>query len=73
MVLKDLLAVGALDLLLGGLVAVLGETQDGVVVLLLRARVVISMVMLTLKKGGSCVLPSSPLLHAGASWGPRAH
>lgn len=66
-VLEDLLAVGALDLLLCGLVAVLGETQDGVVVLLLCAGVVISMVMLTSKKGGSCVLPSSPWLHAGAS------
>ena len=32
---EDLLAVGALDLLLGGLVAVLGETENGVVVLLL--------------------------------------
>jgi hypothetical protein len=34
-VLQDLLAVGTLDLVLGGLVAVLGETEDFVVVLLL--------------------------------------
>lgn len=32
---EDLLAVGALDLLLSGSVAVLGETEDGVVILLL--------------------------------------
>ena len=32
---EDLLAVGALDLLLGGLVAVLGEAENGVVILLL--------------------------------------
>lgn len=34
-VLEDLLAVGLLDLLIGGLVAVLGETENGVVVLVL--------------------------------------
>lgn len=38
-VLEDLLAVGALDLVLGGLVTVLGDTQDGVVILLLFAGV----------------------------------
>ena len=32
---EDLLAVGALDLLLRGLVAVLGESENGVVILLL--------------------------------------
>lgn len=36
-VLEDLLAVGALDLVLGGLVTVLGDTQDGIVILLLFA------------------------------------
>lgn len=35
MVLEDLLAVGLLDLFIGGLVAVLGETEDGVVILVL--------------------------------------
>jgi hypothetical protein len=38
-VLEDLLAVGALDLLLGGLVTVLGDTQDGIVILFLFAGV----------------------------------
>lgn len=33
--LQNLLAVGLLDLLIGGLVAVLGETEDGIVVLVL--------------------------------------
>jgi hypothetical protein len=32
---EDLLAVGALDLLLGGLESVLGQTKNGVVILLL--------------------------------------
>lgn len=51
-VLEDLLAVGALDLLLGGLVTVLGDTQDRVVVLLLCADV-LSAARSLFKKGGA--------------------
>lgn len=35
MVFEDLLAVSFLDLLVGSLVAVLGETEDGIVILVL--------------------------------------
>lgn len=45
-VLEDLLAVGALDLLLGGLVTVLGEPEDGVVVLFLCDGCAISITVL---------------------------
>lgn len=71
-VLEDLLAVGALDLLLGGLVAVLGDTQDGIVVLLLFVVMCCQHGDIVSKNGAGCNIPSSPWPRAGASWGPRA-
>lgn len=74
-VLQDLLAVGLLDLLLGGLVAVLGQAKNLVVVLSLREesgqfmwerRTVVVVVI----DGGD--IPSSPWPHVAAAWGPRA-
>lgn len=40
MVLEDLLAVGFLNLLVGSLIAILGETENGVVILVLLNQLV---------------------------------
>jgi hypothetical protein len=69
-VLQDLLAVGLLDLLLGGLPAVLGEAENLVVIL----RLVIGGMLVKEPNHDriNANQPSSPWHHAGASSGPRA-
>jgi hypothetical protein len=73
-VLQDLLAVGLLDLLLGGLVAVLGQAENLVVILGLReesGQFMWERRMAVVGVDGGDI-PSSPWPHAAAAWGPRA-
>lgn len=76
-VLEDLLAVGLLDLLLGGLVAVLGEAKNLVVVLSLCVSVSTGRIGLAIPIPISPPImfqhiPSSPWPGSEASWGPQA-
>jgi hypothetical protein len=70
-VLEDLLAVGLLDLVLGSLVAVLGETENLVVILSLNLPASVSS-RLDNPLRVWIYTPSSPWPRAEASWDPKA-